>query len=178
MAKSGNQKGKLLYLAEIFHRETDEAHGLTLAELTERLAAYGVQAERKTLYADMEELRRCGLDIDSWKEGREYRYRLASREFELPELKLLVDAVQSCKFITRRKSDSLIRKLEGLTSVHQARQLQRQVYVERRVKTMNESVYYSIDKLHAALSAGKTVTFRYFEYNVRKEKVFRREGRR
>ena len=64
MAKSGNQKGKLLYLAEIFHRETDEAHGLTLAELTERLAAYGVQAERKTLYADMEELRRCGLDID------------------------------------------------------------------------------------------------------------------
>ena len=79
MAKSRNQKGKLLYLAEIFHRETDEAHGLTLAELTERLAAYGVQAERKTLYADMEELRRCGLDIDSWKEGREYRYRLASR---------------------------------------------------------------------------------------------------
>ena len=70
MAKSGNQKGKLLYLAEIFHRETDEAHGLTLAELTERLAAYGVQAERKTLYADMEELRRCGLDIDSWKEER------------------------------------------------------------------------------------------------------------
>ena len=95
MAKSRNQKGKLLYLAEIFHRETDEAHGLTLAELTERLAAYGVQAERKTLYADMEELRRCGLDIDSWKEGREYRYRLASREFELPELKLLVDAVQA-----------------------------------------------------------------------------------
>ena len=90
MAKSRNQKGKLLYLAEIFHRETDEAHGLTLAELTERLAAYGVQAERKTLYADMEELRRCGLDIDSWKEGREYRYRLASREFELPELKLRV----------------------------------------------------------------------------------------
>ena len=88
MAKSRNQKGKLLYLAEIFHRETDEAHGLTLAEVTERLAAYGVQAERKTLYADMEELRRCGLDIDSWKEGREYRYRLASREFELPELKL------------------------------------------------------------------------------------------
>ena len=90
MAKSRNQKGKLLYLAEIFHRETDEAHGLTLAELTERLAAYGVQAERKTLYDDMEELRRCGLDIGSWKEGREYRYRLASREFELPELKLRV----------------------------------------------------------------------------------------
>ena len=125
MAKSRNQKGKLLYLAEIFHRETDEAHGLTLAELTERLAAYGVQAERKTLYADMEELRRCGLDIDSWKEGREYRYRLASREFELPELKLLVDAVQASRFITENKSRSLIKKLESLVSVHDARQLQR-----------------------------------------------------
>ena len=145
MAKSGNQKGKLLYLAEIFHRETDEAHGLTLAELTERLAAYGVQAERKTLYADMEELRRCGLDIDSWKEGREYRYRLASREFELPELKLLVDAVQASRFITESKSRSLIKKLESLVSVHDARQLQRQVLIAGRVKTMNESIYYNID---------------------------------
>ena len=138
MAKSRNQKGKLLYLAEIFHRETDEAHGLTLAELTERLAAYGVQAERKTLYADMEELRRCGLDIDSWKEGREYRYRLASREFELPELKLLVDAVQASRFITENKSRSLIKKLESLVSVHDARQLQRQVLIAGRVKTMKE----------------------------------------
>ena len=103
---------------------------------------------------------------------------MGERAFQLPELKLLVDAVQSCKFITKRKSDDLIRKLEGLTSVHQARQLQRQVYVERRVKTMNESVYYSIDKLHTALAAGKAVTFRYFDYDVRKEKVFRRNGRR
>lgn len=178
MAKSGNQKGKLLYLAEIFHRETDEAHGLTLAELTERLAAYGVQAERKTLYADMEELRRCGLDIDSWKEGREYRYRLASREFELPELKLLVDVVQSSRFITRKKSDALIRKLEGLASSHQARQLQRQVYVSGRVKAMNESIYYNVDKLHTALSARKSITFRYFDYDMHRNKVFRREGRR
>lgn len=178
MAKSRNQKGKLLYLAEIFHRETDEAHGLTLAELTERLAAYGVQAERKTLYADMEELRRCGLDIDSWKEGREYRYRLASREFELPELKLLVDVVQSSRFITRKKSDALIRKLEGLASSHQARQLQRQVYVSGRVKAMNESIYYNVDKLHTALSARKSITFRYFDYDMHRNKVFRREGRR
>ena len=154
MAKSRNQKGKLLYLAEIFHRETDETHGLTLAELTERLAAYGVQAERKTLYADMEELRRCGLDIDSWKEGREYRYRLASREFELPELKLLVDAVQASRFITESKSRSLIKKLESLVSVHDARQLQRQVLIAGRVKTMNESIYYNIDKLHTAIGEG------------------------
>ena len=112
------------------------------------------------------------------RKGSDPGWFVGERAFQLPELKLLVDAVQSCKFITKRKSDDLIRKLEGLTSVHQARQLQRQVYVERRVKTMNESVYYSIDKLHTALAAGKAVTFRYFDYDVRKEKVFRRNGRR
>ena len=176
MAKSGNQKGKLLYLAEIFHRETDEAHGLTLAELTERLAAYGVQAERKTLYADMEELRRCGLDIDSWKEGREYRYRLASREFELPELKLLVDAVQASRFITENKSRSLIKKLESLVSVHDARQLQRQVLIAGRVKTMNESIYYNIDKLHTAIGEGKQIRFQYFQWTVEKKEALRRDG--
>lgn len=176
MAKSGNQKGKLLYLAEIFHRETDEAHGLTLAELTERLAAYGVQAERKTLYADMEELRRCGLDIDSWKEGREYRYRLASREFELPELKLLVDAVQASRFITESKSRSLIKKLESLVSVHDARQLQRQVLIAGRVKTMNESIYYNIDKLHTAIGEGKQIRFQYFQWTVEKKEALRRDG--
>ena len=176
MAKSRNQKGKLLYLAEIFHRETDEAHGLTLAELTERLAAYGVQAERKTLYADMEELRRCGLDIDSWKEGREYRYRLASREFELPELKLLVDAVQASRFITENKSRSLIKKLESLVSVHDARQLQRQVLIAGRVKTMNESIYYNIDKLHTAIGEGKQIRFQYFQWTVEKKEALRRDG--
>lgn len=176
MAKSGNQKGKLLYLAEIFHRETDEAHGLTLAEVTERLAAYGVQAERKTLYADMEELRRCGLDIDSWKEGREYRYRLASREFELPELKLLVDAVQASRFITESKSRSLIKKLESLVSVHDARQLQRQVLIAGRVKTMNESIYYNIDKLHTAIGEGKQIRFQYFQWTVEKKEALRRDG--
>ena len=176
MAKSGNQKGKLLYLAEIFHRETDEAHGLTLAELTERLAAYGVQAERKTLYADMEELRRCGLDIDSWKEGREYRYRLASREFELPELKLLVDAVQASRFITESKSRSLIKKLESLVGVHDARQLQRQVLIAGRVKTMNESIYYNIDKLHSAIGEGKQIRFQYFQWTVEKKEALRRDG--
>lgn len=176
MAKSGNQKGKLLYLAEIFHRETDEAHGLTLAELTERLAAYGVQAERKTLYADMEELRRCGLDIDSWKEGREYRYRLASREFELPELKLLVDSVQSSKFITYKKTLALIRKIESLASVYEAQLLSRQVYVKNRIKTMNESIYYNVDEIHTGIARDRRIRFRYFDYTVSKERRFRRDG--
>ena len=177
MARSPNQKLKTLILQKTLLERTDEEHPMTVKELIDTLAAWDVTAERKSIYDDLEALRAFGLDIQSRK-GKTPGWFVGERPFELPERKLLVDAVQSCKFITRRKSDSLIRKLEGLTSVHQARQLQRQVYVERRVKTMNESVYYSIDKLHAALSAGKTVTFRYFEYNVRKEKVFRRAGRR
>lgn len=178
MAKSGNQKGKLLYLAEIFHRETDEAHGLTLAELTERLAAYGVQAERKTLYADMEELRRCGLDIDSWKEGREYRYRLASREFELPELKLLVDAVESSRFITAKKSERLIEKLGKLTSESHARQLDRHIYMEGTAKPENECIYYSVDEIHNAIQEKRQITFQYYEYTPQKEKILKHNGYR
>ncbi len=100
------------------------------------------------------------------------------RTFQLAELKLLVDAVQSSKFITQRKSSELIRKLESQASVHQARQLQRQVYVDRRVKSMNESVYYTIDKLHTAIANRKAVTFKYFEYNVKKEKGLPPGGKR
>ena len=176
MAKSGNQKGKLLYLAEIFHRETDEAHGLTLAELTERLAAYGVQAERKTLYADMEELRRCGLDIDSWKEGREYRYRLASREFELPELKLLIDEVESSKFITKKKSETLIEKIHTMTSPGQVAKLKRNNYVVNRIKPDNEQIYYIIDAINDAINAGKQISFQYYDYTGLKKKVLKNKG--
>ena len=112
------------------------------------------------------------------RKGRSPGWFVGRREFELPELKLLVDVVQSSRFITRKKSDALIRKLEGLASSHQARQLQRQVYVSGRVKAMNESIYYNIDKLHTALSARKSITFRYFDYDMHRNKVFRREGRR
>lgn len=177
MAKSANQKKKLPLLERTLLRETDEDHPMPVSELIEMLAKHGVPAERKSIYADMEALRELGLDVQS-KKGRAPGWFIGERDFQLPELKLLVDAVQSCKFITRRKSDNLIRKLESFASRHQARALQRQVYVAGRVKTMNESVYYSIDKLHAAIAAEKAVTFKYFEYNVRKEKVFRREGRR
>ena len=177
MAKGAGQKQKLLVLQNVLLERTDEEHPISTQALIDTLAAQGIPAERKSIYDDMEGLRQAGLDIQSRK-GKDPGWFVGQRPFQLPELKLLVDAVQSCKFITKRKSDDLIRKLEGLTSAHQARQLQRQVYVDRRVKTMNESVYYSIDKLHTALASGKAVTFRYFDYSVRKEKVFRRNGRR
>lgn len=177
MAKGVNQKLKLPLLERILLRETDDNHPITVQEFVASLGEMGVGAERKSIYDDMEALRKLGLDVQSRK-GRSPGWFIGERTFELTELKLLVDAVQSSRFITRKKSDVLIRKLETLTSRHLARALQRQVYVSGRVKTMNEGVYCSIDKLHAAISAGKAVTFRYFEYNVKKEKVFRREGAR
>ena len=177
MARGANQKLKPLILQKVLLERTDEDHPMAVKELIAALEPWGVTAERKSIYDDMEALREFGLDVQSRK-GKAAGWFVGERPFQLPELKLLVDAVQSCKFITKKKSDALIGKLEGLTSVHQARQLQRQVYVDRRVKTMNESVYYSIDKLHAALAAGKAVSFKYFEYSVEKKKVFRRGGRR
>ena len=177
MPKSANQKLKLLCLCKLLWEYTDEEHTLTVPELISRLEGWDIKAERKSIYADMETLRRFGLDVQCRK-GRSPGWFLGDRPFQLAELKLLVDAVQSSRFITQRKSGQLIHKLESQASLHQARQLQRQVYVDRRVKTMNESVYYTIDKLHAAIANRKTVTFQYFEYNVRKEKVLRHDGRR
>ena len=177
MAKGAGQKLKLPILWKTLMERSDEEHPLTVPELIEALAAWGITAERKSIYADLEALSQLGVDVQLRK-GKSPGWFLGERTFQLPELKLLVDAVQSSRFITRRKSDQLIAKLEGLASVYQAKSLQRQVYVAGRVKSMNESVYYTIDKLHTAISGARAVTFRYFEYNVRKEKVYRREGKR
>ena len=174
MSKTPN---KLPILAKLLLERSDEEHPISRQEMQEELARWGLSAERKSLYDDMEQLRELGLDVQS-RRGRGGGWYIGQREFELAELKLLVDAVQSSRFLTKRKSDALIRKLEGLTSVHQARQLQRQVYVDRRVKTMNESIFYNVDRLQGAIAANKVVTFRYFEYNARRERVFRREGER
>ena len=177
MPKSANQKMKLLVLKQLLLTKTDEEHAVTIQQMIEELERWDIKAERKSLYDDMEVLQNFGLDVQSRK-GRSPGWFVGSREFELPELKLLVDAVQSSKFITRKKSDALIRKLEGLASEHQAKQLQRQVYVSGRVKTMNESIYYNVDKLHNAVSGKHVITFQYFDYNSRKEKVYRHKGKR
>jgi len=177
MAKSANQKNKLLFLYKLLLERTDEEHPLSTAQIIEILEENGIGAERKSIYADMETLRLMGLDVQSRK-GRGAGWFVGERDFQLPELKLLMDAVQSSRFITQRKSDALIRKLEKLASTHQARQLQRQVYVSGRIKAMNESIYYNVDKLHMAISSAKVITFKYFDYNIKKEKVFRQAGRR
>ena len=176
MARSANQKLKLLYLMDDLLQNTDEAHPATLAQLAAHLASHGIAAERKSLYDDLEALRTYGLDIVCTGGGRSSAYYVASREFELPELKLLVDSVQSSKFITHKKTAALIKKIERLGSVHEARQLQRQVYVAGRIKTMNESIYYNVDELHNGISEGKMIRFRYFNLNVRKERRYHRGG--
>lgn len=177
MAKSANQKTKLLRLYQILLHQTDEDHPITVAQIIEELAKYDIKAERKSIYDDLESLRQCGLDVQSRK-GRSPGWFVGERSFELPELKLLMDAVQSSRFITQRKSDVLIRKLEDLASLHQSRQLKRQVYVSGRIKTMNESIYYNVDKLHTAVASQKAITFKYFDYDIARKKVFRKDGQR
>ena len=176
MSKSSNQKLKILHIAEIFNEMTDEEHGLTLAEIIDELKRRGISTERKSLYNDIEALRTFGMEIET-KKDKTVRYYLAEREFELPELKLLVDAVQSSKFITRKKSSALIKKIESLASMYEAKQLQRQVFVANRIKTMNESIYYAVDEIHKAISADRQITFQYFDWNFKKEKQLRRDGR-
>ena len=176
MAKKENQKLKLLYLEKLLKEETDENHGLTMPQLLEKLEKYGVPADRKTVYLDLEELRSFGMDIVTEQSGRQTLYKLVSREFELAELKLLVDSVLSAKFITENKSRKLIKKLESLSSVHEAKQLHRQIILSGRVKTMNESIYYNVDKLHTAINSGKQIKFKYFRYNLDKQEEYRKGG--
>ncbi len=175
--KGENQKLKMLYLVQLFSRETDDTHKLTMPEIITKLAAEGVNADRKTLYQDFEELRRFGFDIISEKDGRNFYYYLGSRDFELPELKLLVDSVQSAKFITDKKSAQLIKKLESLVSKYEGSQLHRQVIISGRVKTMNESIYYNVDKIHAAIGEDRQIRFKYFDWNLKKEMEPRYDGK-
>lgn len=160
MAKSANQKMRLLVLRELLLRETDEEHLLTIPQMLQKLEARGILVERKSLYDDIDALREAGDDVELIR-GRNGGYYMASRLFEMPELKLLVDAVQSSRFITAKKSSQLIKKLENLVSVPQAKQLQRQVEVNGRVKSMNESIYYVVDAIHTAISGGHKISFQY-----------------
>lgn len=175
MPRSAGQKAKLLYLLRIFERRTDPEHLLSVPQLAELLEAEGMQAERKSIYSDITALQDAGYDIEQVR-GRRGGYCLADRPFQLAELKLLVDAVQASRFITRKKSEQLIKKLEGLASDHQGRQLQRQVVVSGRVKTMNESIYYLVDDLHTAISGDRQVTFQYYDWDIHKNKAPRKGG--
>ena len=174
MAGSENQKYKLLYLYKILMEETDEDHVLTTPQLIEKLAAKGIRAERKSIYADLEALRNeFGVDIVDVGRGGHY---VGERTFEFPEVKLLADSVLSSRFITERKTVELVEKLKTLASTHQARQLTGRMFVADRVKSMNGSVYYSVDTIASAIEAGCKVSFRYFGYDAKKEKQYHHDG--
>lgn len=175
MSGNSSQKLKLLYLMKIFIEQTDEEHTLTMNEIIAELSRYDIRAERKSIYNDMELLKEYGIDINC-KKSKTFDYYVGCREFELPELKLLVDAVQSSKFITKKKSNVLIKKIGSLTSRHMAKQLQRQVYVADRVKAINETIYYNVDALHNAITQNRQVSFKYYEYTIDKKKRYRKNG--
>lgn len=172
MPKSSNQKLKLLYLYKILNKRTDENHTMTVQQMIAELAALGIKAERKTIYDDLEALRLFGVDLVCRK-SKTHDYYVNVKTFELPELKLLVDAVASAKFITEKKSGELIKKIETLASEYEAKDLRRQVLISGRAKTENEKIYYNVDVLHRAIADGKQISFRYFDIGVDKKKHYR-----
>lgn len=178
MPRSDKQKLKLMYLIKLFEERTDVSHGLSMTDIIEALSEEGITAERKSIYADISALNEFGFDIVKDKEGKACVYKLVERDFEIAELKLLVDAVQSSKFITESKSNKLIKKIEGLASNNEAKSLHRQVYVANRIKTTNESVYYNVDDIQKAISENHKVSFQYFQWNPNKEKELRHNGMR
>ena len=177
MSRGTNQKFKFTYLMKIMQQKTDDEHSLTMPQIMEELEKYDVTAERKSIYADFQDMTdKFGVEIIKEQIGRETYYHVGAREFELAEVKLLIDAIQSSKFITQTKSRELITKIKNFVSEHQAKQLQRQVYINDRVKTMNESVYYNVDDIHTAINQNKKIRFKYYKWDINKKLVPRHNG--
>ena len=177
MSRGTNQKFKFTYLMKIMQAKTDDEHSLTMPQIMDELEKYDVTAERKSIYADFADMtEKFGVEVIKEQIGRETYYHVGAREFELAEVKLLIDAIQSSKFITQTKSRELITKIKSFVSEHQAKQLQRQVFINDRVKTMNESVYYNVDYIHTAINENKKIKFKYYRWDVNKKLVPRHNG--
>lgn len=176
MPRGTNQKFKLYRLAQIMLERTDDDHYITMPEILSALGEYEITADRKSIYNDLRDLETLGIEVEGEPVGNRYHYHVVNRPFELPELKLLVDAIQSSEFITDRKTNALIKKLEQLVSKYEAVKLQRQVYVTGRIKTMNESIYYTVDAIHNAISENRKIKFQYYQWNVKKEMELRHNG--
>jgi len=177
MPKSERQKMKLLAIKDILYAKTDEDHSITTAQLIEELNKLEIKAERKSIYQDIQTLEDMGVDVV--KQTKHPKgYYIAGREFELPEVKMLVDIVQAARFLTPKKSREMIRKLEKLVSNHQARKLQRSLLVTARPKTGNETIYYNVDAIHSAINEDKQISFQYCEWSIKKELVPKKQGQR
>ena len=170
-------KFKLLLIRDLL-AETDELHPLTVSDFIERLKAEGIEAERKSVADDLLTLSEYGMDIESVAVGKKKGYYLASRTFEPAELKMLVDSVQAAKFLSAKKSARLIKKLATLQSRGEAALLKRQLYMNERGKSENESIFYNIDAIHSAIAENREITFLYWQYDVHKKRVPRKDGAR
>ena len=173
MPKSDNQKLKIFYILDHLEKNSHEDHPVRAAELISMLdRQHNIKCDRKTVYSDIAALMDYGVDIVT-KPGKNGGYYIASRNFELPELKLLIDAVQSSRYLTEKKSRELIEKLCKECSVHDAGLMKRNVLVSGRVKSMNETIYYSVDAIQEAIAQNKQITFRYFDWDLGGKRKFR-----
>ena len=175
MGKNGNTRERPLLILRLLMENSDESHPVSMDEILQMLEKEGIPANRKSVYQDIDSLTSCGYDVVTLK-GARFGYYLSSRSFEPAELKLLVDSVQSSRFITTKKTSELIRKIESLASRHEGADLQRQVYVTGRVKSMNESVYNNVDRISTAINSNSSVTFKYFDYDTSLKKVYHQDG--
>ena len=166
------KRSRLLCIKQYLEEQTDEQHPVTVSHMLAYLESIGIPSSRRTVLSDIEQLTDAGIDVVC-NTGRRYEYFIGDRHFELPELKMLVDAVQAAKFISVKKSSVLAEKLTALTSVHLADELQRQTYIEDHIKPNNERVYITVDMLHTAIHTGKKVKFKYYEYTREKKKVYK-----
>ena len=172
MPKSDNQKLKLLYIRDYLERNSDERHPVGAQELISMLHLKGIECERKAIYSDIRALQDFGIDILNQR-GKNGGYYIGSRNFELPELKLLIDAVQSSRFLTEKKSRELIRKLCQQCNRYDESLMHRDVVIDRRVKSMNETIYYNVDAIQDAISRGVQITFRYFDWGIDGQRRYR-----
>ena len=176
MPKSDNQKLKIFYILDYLERNSNEKNPVRAADLIAMLDRnHDIRCDRKTVYSDIAALQQYGVDIVSLP-GKNGGYYIASRNFELPELKLLIDAVQSSRYLTEKKSRELIEKLCRECSIHDARLMRRDVLISGRVKSMNETIYYNVDAIQEAIGQNRQISFRYFDWGLDGQRCYREKS--
>ena len=176
--KTEGQKLKLFLLKEILETETDVEHGITMKRILECLSMHGIQAERKSIYDDLRTLRENDILDVVGPQGKDKEYSVASRTFEISELKMMIDALQSSKFLSENRTRDLIRKVETLCSRHEANSLQRHVVIANRVKSTSKTLFRNVDAIYAAISKGVQISYRYFNHGPNQDKIYRKNGER
>lgn len=172
MAKKANQRLRILFILDYLQKNSHQDHPVSAVELIQFLEQNEIPSDRKTVYADITALQDYGLDIVR-NTGRNGGYYIASRNFELPELKLLINAVQSSRYLTEKKSRELIEKLCSQCNEQDAKLVRRDVYVSGRVKSMNETIYYNVDAIQEAIGQNQQISFRYFDWGLNGQRVYR-----